>query len=290
MKLLIVSGSSGSGKSAALQVLEDLEYHCIDNLPLDLLPQLLDVACSTEKETRKIAVSVDARNLTPRFQDLMEDLGRIRQREDTIIELLYLDAEPNILLKRFSATRRRHPLSNKSVSLLEAIAHEKNLLSSLASMADLRIDTSNLNINELKAILQKRLGSKSESEFSLMFESFSYRTGVPLDADYVFDVRCLPNPHWISELKELTGQDEAVQTFLNKEPIVEQMLQQLSAFLDAWLPAFIDNNRRYMTVAIGCTGGQHRSVYIAETLTGMFKPKYQQVLVRHRELHHIQSA
>ncbi|HSG87712.1 MAG TPA: RNase adapter RapZ [Pseudomonadales bacterium] len=288
MKLVVVSGRSGSGKSTALHALEDLGYQCIDNLPVSLLPALVATASSGRADL-PFAVSIDARNLPQeldRFPEILESLqtadpgsGRVPQ-----IEILYLDAEPTTLVRRFSETRRRHPLTSPSVHLREALEAESDLLEGIANLADLRLDTTTLTLHALRDEIRERVADRGGSRMSLMFRSFGFRNGVPVDADMVFDVRCLPNPHWVAELRPLTGRDDAVAAWLGASEDVAAMEADIGGFLDNWLPAFVRSNRSYVTVAIGCTGGQHRSVYLAERLARHFALGEADVLVRHREL------
>ncbi|WP_404363834.1 RNase adapter RapZ [Marinobacter sp.] len=291
MKLIIVSGRSGSGKSTALHVLEDLGYYCIDNLPIGLLFPLTREATTRAAPDRlnRIAVSIDARNLSDEianFEEIYERLGGM----GLTLEILYLDASDQSLLQRFHATRRKHPLSNDRRSLTEAIKHEKALLEPLAKLADLHIDTTGLSMYELRDMVKQRVVGRREQEMALLFQSFGYKHGVPVDSDYVFDVRCLPNPYWDTNLRQFTGLDKPVIAFLEKEPLSGQMLDELTRLLATWLPAFSNSNRSYMTISIGCTGGQHRSVYISEQLGRHFKQHYNNVQIRHTELPHIKPA
>jgi len=283
VKLVIVSGLSGSGKSVALHTLEDLGYYCIDNLPAGLLGALALELTQALKPVENAAVGIDARNLPQdlyQFGDILDQL----QTRGIRSEILFLTCERGTLIKRFSETRRRHPLSNGQVSLAEAIEHERNLLEPIAKRADLFIDTSKTTIHQLRELVQQRIERRRESRISVLFESFGYKHGLPADADFVFDARCLPNPHWQPELRPLTGRDAAVATYLEGEPQVEQMYHELSNFLDRWIPAFEADNRSYLTIAIGCTGGQHRSVYLIERLSKHFVDRYPSVVTRHREL------
>lgn len=289
MKLMIISGRSGSGKSTALHVLEDIGFYCVDNLPISLLPGLIEQA-SLESELRHIAVGVDARNLPSQLNQLPAILEQISRLHITH-EILFLDADDQTLLQRFSETRRKHPLSNSSLSLQEAITKEKAVLMPIASAADVTINTSKMTLHELRDRVKQRVHLHTQVRMSILFYSFGFKNGIPADADWVFDARCLPNPHWITALRPLTGLDQPIIDFLNAQPLVQSMLNDMQVFLDQWLPKFEANNRSYMTVAIGCTGGQHRSVYLAQKLSEHTRQKFDSVLVRHRELaQHYQPA
>ncbi|HED19550.1 MAG TPA: RNase adapter RapZ [Gammaproteobacteria bacterium] len=283
MKLVIVSGHSGSGKSVALHTLEDLGYYCIDNLPAGLLSALALELKQTSNPVEVAAVGIDARNLPQALQQFNDILARI-ETQDVKCEILFLTCDTDTLIKRFSETRRRHPLSNDQVSLAEAVAQEKALLEPIAKRADLFIDTSKTTIHQLRSLVQQRIEGGQKSRLSLSFQSFGYKHGIPTDVDFVFDARCLPNPHWLPELRPLTGRDLEVIQYLEGEILVKQMFQELCTFLDHWIPAFEDDNRSYLTIAIGCTGGQHRSVYLAEQLAHYFEDRYPGVSTRHREL------
>ena len=284
MKLVIVSGRSGSGKSTALHVLEDLGFYCIDNLPVGLLLELGKQAFNgNDKRLDNIAVSIDARNLQNGI-DTFPAFYEALQHEAVQIDVIYLDAQSETLLKRFHATRRKHPLSSPNRSLTEAIESERSLLIPLASKADLIIDTTNLSLYELRDIIKVRVSGRKSQELALLFESFGFKHGVPSDADYVFDVRCLPNPYWDTKLRSFTGLDQPIIDFLKCQEDTQTMKQDIIQFLEKWLPKFQDSNRSYMTVAIGCTGGQHRSVYICQELGNYFKERFANVQVRHKEL------
>lgn len=282
MRIVVISGRSGSGKSSALHVLEDLGFYCIDNLPVALLPALVQ---QTENEERlaKVAVSVDARNLPHAFDHIHDVLHQLPS-EEYQLDVVYLDASEEVLLQRFSSTRRKHPLTSPDVSLAEAIEKEKILLEPVANLADLTLDTTTMSVHELRSLIRLRVADKTSTDIAILFESFGFKHGIPIDADYVFDVRNLPNPYWDPGLRSYTGKDEPIIRFLDNEPQVKQMQDDISQFIQRWLPAFIDANRSYMTIAIGCTGGQHRSVFIAEQLTREFRQLYPNVQVRHREL------
>ena len=283
MQLFIVSGLSGAGKTTALRTLEDNGVYCIDNLPVNLLPALARQATALQETHNYLAVGVDARTITLHDMPvLMENLQTI----DVPYKVLFLEADEAALLKRFSETRRKHPLTKQDLSLAEAIRHERQLLAALADCADIRIDSSQMHVHQLRDTVLLKVGLDSKRRFSLLFQSFGFKYGVPTDLDFVFDVRCLPNPHWHSELRPLTGCDVAVAHFLQQQPKVQQMQRDMIAFLETWIPEFIADKRSYLTIAIGCTGGQHRSVYFAEQLAAHFRQQDSpnSVLVRHREL------
>ncbi len=281
MKLMVVTGRSGSGKSVALRVLEDLGYYCVDNLPITLLPDLME----TLKDQRdRVAVSLDVRNLPDDHQVLGETLDRVSKMDGLELDILFLDAREDVLIKRYSETRRLHPLSHQSQSLSEAISAESRLLEPLAERTRLRIDTSNANIHELSEQVRHLVLGKKQGELVLIIKSFGFKHGLPQDADYVFDARFLPNPHWIPELKPYTGCDEPVIKYLSSQPEVMKFIWQIENLMQTWLPHLERNNRSYVTVAIGCTGGQHRSVFIAETLGRIFKESNYNVQISHRTL------
>ncbi|MDN5870454.1 MAG: RNase adapter RapZ [Nitrococcus sp.] len=283
MRLVIISGLSGSGKSIALNTLEDTGFYCIDNLPVGLLSALGHHV--TERPTgasHQYAVGIDARNGPEDLSRFPEILRDITER-GIHCEILALDAEHDTLLKRFNETRRRHPLSGPDIPLSEAIERERVLLDPILERADLIIDTTRTTVHELRDLVHKRLVREAYA-LSLLFESFGYKHGTPPDADYVFDARCLPNPHWQPELRSLTGLDAPVGEYLAAQEKVERYYRQVQDFLDEWIPHFERENRSYLTVAIGCTGGQHRSVYLANRLAEHFRARRANVAVRHREL------
>ncbi|MDD9197068.1 RNase adapter RapZ [Aliivibrio sp. S3MY1] len=281
MKLMVVSGNSGAGKSVALRVLEDLGYYCVDNLPIDLLTQFVE---SIQHSTQNVAVSVDIRNLPKDPSLLTNTLSELKQSHD--VTVMFLDAEDKELIKRYSETRRLHPLSltEEQCSLEQAVALEKNILSDFKEEADLVLDTTTKSIHELSETLRSRILGRESKELVMVFESFGFKHGLPTDADYVFDVRFLPNPHWEPSLRPMTGLDKPVADYLEKHDAVIQLKEQIQTFLTTWLPALEKNNRSYLTVAIGCTGGQHRSVYITQQLGEYFKQQGQQVQIRHKTL------
>jgi len=285
MKLVVISGRSGSGKSTALQALEDVDFYCIDNLPALLLPSLLEQMLQDPAPPEKLAVSIDARNLLSNLRRFPELLGEMRRRYPAVaIEVLYLDASDPTLIKRYSATRRKHPLSDDSTSLKQAIEYERQLLEPIADLSDLRIDTTRLKLYDLRDNIKERVSRHRQQQVSLQFESFGFKHGVPLDVDFTFDVRVLPNPFWVPDLRGFTGLDEPVVLFLEQSPDVAEMIDDIQNFISKWMPSFRTSNRSYVTIGIGCTGGQHRSVYIAERLARHFRQHMENVHVRHREL------
>lgn len=277
MKLIIVSGLSGAGKTIVLHTLEDTGAYCVDNLPVSLLPAFAQQAKQLQNDC--VAVGIDAR--TASLHDITDLLQTLTLTEITY-EILFLEADDSILIKRFSETRRKHPLTTPKVSLVEAIKYERKLLEPLANQAHIRINTTHSHVHQLRDRI--RAAVCSEQKLTLLFESFGFKYGLPSNADFIFDTRCLPNPHWETGLRALTGLDEAVMCFLANQPKVQQMQNDMIRFLEAWLPQFEADNRCYLTVAIGCTGGQHRSVYLAEQLTQHFTQQRKGVLARHREL------
>jgi len=282
-KLVIVSGRSGSGKSTALHVLEDAGFYCIDNLPALLLPELVTQArAGATAAPSRLAVSIDARNTASnlsRFGEVLAALPSTLQ-----VEIIYLDADDAALIRRFSETRRKHPLSNTETSLHEALVAERILLEPIAERAALSIDTSQLSLHDLRDLIVKTVATERQATVVLLFESFGFKRGIPIDADVVFDLRCLPNPHWVNSLRQLNGTDLPVIEFLEQSPEVTEMFEDIAAYLRKWLPRFARSNRSYLTVALGCTGGQHRSVYMCERLLQDFAPRYPGAQVRHREL------
>ncbi len=279
MKLVILSGRSGSGKTIALHALEDQEFFCIDNLPLSMMLELADKLADKYDQ---IAVSIDARSVPDDLAEF-ESIYQKLQDGPYDTEVIFLDADDATLLKRFSETRRRHPLTQGGLSLREAIAKETALLESIRLAADLNIDTSSLNVHQLRDMVGSRVNNM-DSILDLMFISFGYKHGIPSDADFVFDARCLPNPYWDETLRPFTGKDQPVKDFLADQTRVQEFFWQIKVFLHTWLPRFETDNRSYLTVAIGCTGGQHRSVFMTELLAEYFRTQRSKVTVRHREL------
>jgi len=277
MQVVLVSGLSGSGKSIAIAVLEDVGYYCVDNLPLAMLQPL--VGYLQREGHDRIAIAIDARS-SASFTQLPPIADALRN-QGADLRVIFLEAKTLTLVQRFSETRRRHPLSSDTVSLQEAIQLEREMLADIAPLAH-RIDTSDLSASALRLWIKDLVG-QDRSRITLLFESFGFKHGIPLDADLVFDVRCLPNPHYVAELRPHTGRDQPVKDFLEDSPNAMALLADIRGFVENWLPCFIRDHRAYLTVAIGCTGGQHRSVYFAETLAAAFRER-EQVLVRHREL------
>lgn len=284
MKLIIVSGRSGSGKSTCLNVLEDLGYYCVDNIPASLTASLVDRIRPDENgEIKHVAASIDARNIASDLNQFTNIYDELQTVENLDLQIIYLDAEDNTLLKRYSETRRKHPLSNQHISLPEAIAHEKKVLSNISSLATFSVDTTNLSIYQLRDVIKNNIVQHDGQGVALLFQSFGFKHSLPPDADIVFDARCLPNPYWESDLRKLSGLDDKVQIFLEAEPLVLEFLADIRSFLEQWLPRYEANNRSYITVAIGCTGGQHRSVYLCEKLREHFSQSVSNVQVRHKE-------
>lgn len=283
MKLVIISGRSGSGKSTALQALEDLGFYCIDNLPVSLLPGLSNLINSEEmKDHSGVAISIDARNTSHGICAFPQHSDKLKA-DGIDHDIIYLDANLPTLLQRFSSTRRRHPLSNGDKGLNEAIQLEQELLAPMASLANLTLDTTRMSLYELRDAIKQRIVGHSKQHVNLQFQSFGFKHGIPIDADIVFDARCLPNPYWEPELRPYSGKDKEVVQFLIGQPDVQEMLDDIIRYLSRWIPRYENNNRSYLTVAIGCTGGQHRSVFIAETLSSHFNQSMDNVLVTHRE-------
>ncbi|MEH6493659.1 RNase adapter RapZ [Halopseudomonas sp.] len=283
MRLVVVSGRSGSGKSTALHLLEDNGFYCIDNLPAGLLPELAKQASEAELSLPAVAISIDARNLASDLQRFPELLKQVRDA-GVHCDVLFLAATDEVLIKRFSETRRKHPLTDSERSLAEAIAQELRILEPIIDLATLKIDTSHLNLYQLRDQIKQRLLGSQGSTPSVLIQSFGFKRGVPADADLVFDVRCLPNPYWRPDLRACSGRDEPVREYLDSQPDVEDMYQDIRQFLKKWLPRYAAGERSYMTIAIGCTGGHHRSVYLVERLVKELGESTPNLLIRHRDL------
>ena len=279
--LVIVSGRSGSGKTVALRVLEDLGYYCIDNLPVMFLPELVKVA---KNRYPKLAVSIDIRNMPDNIQSFEDMYETLKNNKRIKTALIYVDADDSVLIKRYSETRRLHPLSKRKPSLDEAIVLEGTLLEDIKSMADLRIDTSNLSIHDLASQITTLINGRPEKKLVIVFESFGFKNGIAKDADFIFDSRFLPNPFWDPSLRNKTGLDVEVSEFFKKYPQVEAYINQIDGLITRWIGDIEKSNRSYLTIAIGCTGGCHRSVFIAQSLFSRFDQRGFLTKVRHRSL------
>ncbi|WEN14705.1 RNase adapter RapZ [Rhodanobacter sp. AS-Z3] len=282
--LIVLTGMSGGGKTVALRTLEDLEFYCVDNLPSVLLPQLVSAATSGDRRgrPRRIAVGVDVRNTGEDFQHMPQVLSELAGA-GVQVHLVFLDCRDEVLIKRYSETRRRHPLAIRDMSLADAIAVERRLLRPLMAIAEKVIDSSELNVHQLRRLVATGYAESTEG-LTLMFQSFAFKRGLPLDADFVFDARCLPNPHWQAHLRPLSGKDEPVRQYLAAQPLVDEFFADTARWLDAWLPRFEQDDRSYVTISIGCTGGRHRSVYLVEKLAAYYRDSREGVLTFHREL------
>ena len=284
MNMSIISGLSGSGKSVALHALEDMDYYCIDNLPVGLLEAFAsEIRGQTLSDGRNVAVGIDARNHPDQLSNFPKIIASLRSK-GIICNIVFLQADDATLLKRFSETRRKHPLSGADTPLADAISQERNLLGPMAANADMFIDTSRTNVHQLRDLVMESLGKNQKTGFLMLLRSFGYKHGIPGDADFVFDARCLPNPHWQADLRNLTGKDSAVADYLEQEEVARLYYQQLEDFLTSWVPHFQADNRSYLSIAIGCTGGQHRSVYLVERLARELGSKLCDIVTRHREL------
>ena len=285
MRLVIVSGLSGSGKSVALHTLEDIDFYCVDNIPAALLKAFISHTVRGQGDTYpRTAVGLDARN-RPNEVETVPALVKELRKSGISCDVLFLHAGDEVILKRYAETRRKHPLVTADVGLREAIESERALLEPISSAADWVIDTSNMGVHALRELVRERIDRRRAGRLSLMFESFGYKHGIPGDSDYVFDVRSLPNPYWEEHLRSLNGLDPPVAQYLAAQESVAIMIADLSAFLERRVQEFSVANRSYLTVAVGCTGGQHRSVYIAEKLAEHFRQEHPQVLTRHQSLH-----
>lgn len=284
IKLVILSGLSGSGKTIALHTLEDSGYYCVDNLPVGLLQAYVDNMQNKKPALYDLlAVSIDARSGVNEMKDFEKVITRIK--ESTVeAQIIFLSTDTKVLLARFSETRRKHPLSRKGLPLVESILLEKSILSPIYQHADLHLDTTNFNIHQLRKEITNRVMPSNTQKLALLFQSFGFKHGTPTDTDFIFDVRCLPNPHWEPRIREYKGTDQPVIDFLEQHQDVADMYQQIHDFVATWIPKFEAENRSYVTVSIGCTGGHHRSVYLAEKLSKAFKKQRQNITLRHREL------
>lgn len=298
MRLVIISGRSGSGKSSALQLLEDVGFNCIDNLPASLLPELVRrvreqppignsqpqsaLGAQPALGSPRLALGIDARNLWQDVQQAPRVIEGLRE-SGVQCDVIYLDARSPVLVQRFSETRRKHPLSDNRTHLLEALNREKELLAPLAAIADLVIDTSSLSLHQLRDLVKTRVVGEESPGMAILFQSFGFKHGVPVDADLVFDLRCLPNPYWVAELRHKTGLDAEVVEYLRTHPETDDMERDITRFLERWLPSYQRSNRSYTCVSVGCTGGRHRSVYMVEQLARTFASQFDNVQIRHRE-------
>jgi UPF0042 nucleotide-binding protein len=283
MQLVIISGLSGAGKTVALKQYEDLGYYCIDNLPLALVSHMATRTLQTmEKRYERLAVGIDARESPKEIARFPKYLDKLRER-NIEIRVLFLHAHEQVLLHRYSDTRRKHPLSDNKISLLEAIRKEVRLLEPIANAADATIDTSALNLHELREKVLEQSPGGGAGKLSVQLMSFGFKHGPPADADFVFDVRCLPNPHWEPTLRAMSGREPAVAAWLERFPEVRKMLADISMFLEHWLPEYQKQDRAYLTIAVGCTGGKHRSVYLVEQLAKAFADRYDHIIIKHRE-------
>jgi UPF0042 nucleotide-binding protein len=284
MRLIVVSGLSGSGKSVALNTLEDLGWYCVDNIPAGLLGAFISHTIrSGDKGYQRTAVGLDARNEAGEILSVPHQVRDLR-RSGIACEIIYLHADESIILRRYGETRRRHPLAREGADLRAAIAEERRLLEPIIYSADLVVDSSRLSVHELREMIRARVEQRAAGRLSIMFESFGFKQGIPTDADFVFDARTLPNPYWEPTLQPLTGRDDAVVDYLQSKPEVEEMFQDVARFIEKRIPLYQKHNRAYLTVAIGCTGGQHRSVYLVERLAKHFAEHYPQVMARHNAL------
>lgn len=282
-KLVVVSGLSGSGKSIALNALEDSGYNCIDNLPVSLFQALAKEISESASPPGKTAIGIDARAPCHELDKVPQLIRELRANGNDC-EILFLEADTDILIQRFSETRRRHPLTDERHDLESAIAQERDLLVPLAEAADLVIDTTRTTLHQLRELIRERVARRPPGELSVMLQSFGFKHGMPRNANFVFDVRCLPNPHWHPGLRPLTGKDRAVAEFLEESDSVNRMQYDLNQFIQRWIPCFEAEGRSYLSIAIGCTGGQHRSVYLVEQLAEAFQGQERKVLCIHREL------
>jgi UPF0042 nucleotide-binding protein len=284
VRLVIISGFSGSGKSVALHALEDLGFYCVDNIPAGLVHSFVDELTSRNSRLfENVGIGLDVRN-PPEDIDKIPDLVKTLRESGINCDILFLQANDETLMSRFSGTRRRHPLSAEGFTLREAIERERELLGSIINAADLFIDTSETSAHTLRERIRERVGERVAPALSILIESFGYKHGLPADADFVFDVRCLPNPYWQPELRELSGNDDSVRLYLSAQPEVEKMIGDITEFLETWIAKYQDFQRSYLTVAIGCTGGQHRSVYIAEAVAAKLSRRYGPIRTLHHEL------
>ena len=284
MRLVIISGVSGSGKSVALHVLEDLGFYCIDNIPVALLRSFIDeILPRRDTAFENVGIGLDARNRPSDIAEVPALVEKLRA-DGLTCEIIFLQTDNKVLLSRFSETRRKHPLTDRNTNLEEAIAKERELLGPIINSAELVIDTSRMTVYALREQIRERVAPRTPGAVSILIESFGYKHGLPANADFVFDVRCLPNPYWEPQLRPLSGKDGAVKTFLDSQPMVQEMVDAIAAFLEEWIPRYQDFQRAYLTVAIGCTGGMHRSVYVAEAVAKRLAAKHTNIRTHHNEV------
>lgn len=284
MRILIITGLSGSGKSVALNTLEDDDFYCVDNLPVKLLPTLIEQCLNEGKQYHeKIAIGIDSRSGSDSIDNLLDIVQKLK-KDNVPLEVLFFGAEINTLIKRFSETRRKHPLTTQDVPLIKAIHLEKDMLSKIADYADLTIDTTKTNVRQLRTLVNEVVIKKSSTGLTIVLQSFGFKHGIPNDSDFMFDVRCLPNPYWQANLRSLSGKDTAVMNYLGSYPEVDQMIKSIIEFLQQWIPLFEEENRSYLTISVGCTGGHHRSVYCINQIAHELGKSIQQpITIRHRE-------
>lgn len=284
MRLIIISGLSGSGKSVALHVLEDLGFYCIDNIPVPLLKSFVaEIVPRQDPAFEHVGIGLDARSRPSDLAEVPTLVHKLRT-DGLVCEIIFLQTDTKTLLSRFSETRRKHPLTNEKTSLEEAIAKERELLGPIINSAELVIDTTGMSVYALREQIRERVAPRAPGAVSILIESFGYKHGLPANADFVFDVRCLPNPYWEPQLRALNGKDDAVKTFLDAAPMVQSMVDDIAAFLEEWIPRYQDFQRSYLTVAIGCTGGMHRSVYVAEAVARRLAEKHANIRTHHNEV------
>ncbi|MGA9852203.1 MAG: RNase adapter RapZ [Gammaproteobacteria bacterium] len=284
MRLVILSGLSGSGKSVALHMLEDLDYYCVDNIPAGLLQHFVgETLLSSDPAYHNMAVGIDARNRIEDIQSVPETVRRLRT-QGIECDIVFLHAEDGVLVKRYNETHRPHPLASEDRSLRDAIRAERELLGAIADAADVVLDTTRTSVHELRELVRARIHRGERRGLSLLFQSFGFRHGLPGDSDFVFDARGLPNPYWDPKLRPLTGKDPVVTRYLENSDVAQRYVQDLSTLLQHWIPQFESSNRQYLTVSVGCTGGYHRSVFVVEKLAAHFRAAGREVLVRHNEL------
>ncbi len=284
-ELIIISGMSGSGKTIALRTLEDLDFYCVDNLPIDMLKQFVKHICQNQKDYQRVCVGIDVRNSEEALKELPTIVAKI---DSNLInsKVIFLNSNDETLLKRYSETRRSHPLSNSKYkySLSQAIAQERILLEPIANLADLLVDTSRTTAPQLRDKIWRQMSQSNDGKVSLLLQSFAFKRGVPFDADFVFDARCLPNPFWEKSLREYCGKDQPIKDFLDSKEMALEFYKDISALVKKWIPSFEEHDRSYLTIAIGCTGGKHRSVYLTEKLFNELSQTRKNILVQHREL------